>query len=170
MQAATTLLASRLEGIDAGVRAEVLRAASGMGRAELLMRVAPAGEWRGVTPFALRVLGVLLDGEQWTREALCHDLRAADRKVREAVEVLRHAGFPIVSRSTREEQGYRLTDDAAEIEDWVLREVTPRAMRQHELEGAMHEAARRVRAAWDEGAAPVGQATLWPAGVLEVAR
>lgn len=160
-QAAATLLATRLAGVPASVRAEVLEAALDMRRAELLLRVAPPGEWRGVTPLALRVLGCLLDGEQWTRDALRRAVRVRDRQAREAVEVLRHAGFPVVSRSSKQEQGYRLTDDADEIEAYVLREVTPRAMRQHELEAAMRGAAQRVRASWDEGAVQPAQRELW---------
>lgn len=158
------LLATRLVGMAPDVVRALVVSAAGMNRAELLRRVAPDGDWPALTPLAVRVLGVLLDGEQWTKPALMRALDvepSQDRKVRDAVERLRHAGFPILSRSNREDQGYRLTDDPDEIEEFIQREVTPRAMRQHELEAAMRRAQQRCRASRDEGVEHPAQPRLF---------
>jgi len=162
-EALRALLASRLpalKGLTREEREQLVEAAAGMPRAELLQHIAPPGQWHGLTPLALHVLGDLLDGERWTREQLVAATKRKDRHVREAIEILRHIGFPIVSRSNGDESGYRLTDSAQEIEDYLAREVTPRAMRQHEVEAAMREAARRCRASQYEGAAQPAQLPL----------
>jgi biotin operon repressor len=144
----------------------IVASAHGMERATLLLRVLPSEDWStGLTAResanASHLLGVLLDGELWLRHQLAERLEIHDRELRAAVEVLRHAGFPILARSERP-GGYRLTDDPDEIEDYIERELTPRAMRMHELEGVLHRSAQRCRAARDEGAMQPAQGRfLW---------
>lgn len=130
-------------------------------RGVLLRRVAPPGDWAGMTGNGVTVLGLLLDGQRWERGALARAARLNDRATRAAVEELRHLGFPVVSRSVAGGGGYRLTSDADELDDWLRREVTPRAMRQHEIEGRMRAAVRRLRASASEGARQPAQLRLW---------
>lgn len=159
--AVSALLASK----DAGQRvgptwAAIEDAIQDTRRAELLRRVAPPGDWLGLTGSQVRLLALLLDGERWPRAELSKRLKLSDRKVRDDIEALRHMGFPVVSRSSRKASGYRLTSDPAEIEEWLAREVTPRAMRQLEVRQAMRRALQRVRASALEGAVQPAQLRL----------
>lgn len=130
-------------------------------RGVLLRRVAPPGDWAGMSRHGVTVLGLLLDGQRWERATLAKAARINDRAARAAVEELRHLGFPVVSRSVAGGGGYRLSDDAGEVLEWLAREVTPRAMRQHEIEGRMRAAAMRLRASASEGAQQPSQLRLW---------
>lgn len=156
---------SALLGGGAGLRhdphwSSLVESLTGFGRKELLQRVAPPGDWHGMDRHDVRLLGLLLDGNRWSRDELRTRLQQPDRRVRDHIEHLRHLGFPVVSRSTRKESGYRLTSDPEEIEEYLEREVTPRAMRQHEIEQAMRRAAQRCRAYVQEGAVQPAQLRL----------
>ena len=126
-------------------------------RARLLRRMTPPGGLEKLTDRDARLLGLLLDGRHWTKEAIEDAIDMPDRHARRAVEALRHAGFPVMSRSSADAPGYWLTSDADEIEDYIVHEVTPRAMRQHEIAAKMRAAALRCRATELEGAVQPAQ-------------
>lgn len=150
----------------AGTRAVVAAIAGALDgpRAMLLFRVMPAADWdtrlaEGEQKRAHAVLRILLDGEQWSRQELSLRTRLGDRVVRDAIEDLRRAGFPILARS-KAPGGYRLTDDPDEIEELIARELTPRADAMHEMVACMRRAAARCRASRDEGAMQPAQIPL----------
>ena len=86
-----------------------------------------------------------------TRSELCQQVRTSDRTIRDAVEGLRTKGWPVLSSSAV--AGYWLSDDPAEVDEFIEREFVSRKRHHARSSRGLRRASTYMRARQQDGAA-----------------